>query len=81
MVKQEVLAIGLDLARRVSAKCLRNFVDSQLVARQLKGDYENVDPLLKQYHEKVIYCLAKFPDVKVFRFLENRMLEHMPYTK
>lgn len=38
VVKYKVLATRLDLAIRVSVKCLRVFMDSQPVARQLEGD-------------------------------------------
>lgn len=35
------------------------------MARQLNGDYEAMDPFLKQYCDEVTQCLAKFFDVKV----------------
>lgn len=52
VTEYEVLTIGLDLAIRVNTKCLRVFVDSQLVARKLQRDYEARDPFLKQSTKK-----------------------------
>lgn len=65
VVEYESLAIGIGLARRVGAKILKAIVDSQLVARQIRGDYEARNLLLKQYREEVAQRVAKFPSIEV----------------
>lgn len=65
VAEYEALAIGLNLVRRAGPKSLKAFVDSQLVARQLQGDYKVWDPPLKQYQEELARQVAKFPCIEI----------------
>ena len=51
--KYEVLLAGLQLAKRIRAERVRDFADSQLVVRQVSGEYEVKDPSLKAYNRLV----------------------------
>ena len=48
-VEYETLLAGLWLTRRIWAKKVKVFVDSQLVVQQVIGEYEMKDHLLKTY--------------------------------
>ena len=49
----KALLAGLQLAKRIRAKRVRVFADSQLVVRQVSGEYEVKDPSLKAYNRLV----------------------------
>jgi hypothetical protein len=48
----EALLAGLRLAKDMEVRNLSIFVDSQLVANQIKGSYEARQPTIKQYLDK-----------------------------
>ena len=49
----KALLVGLRLAKRICAERVRVFADSQLVVRQVSGEYEVKDPSLKAYNRLV----------------------------
>ena len=49
----EALLAWLQLAKRIHAEKVRVFADSQLVVRQVSGEYEMKDPSLKAYNRLV----------------------------
>ena len=49
----EALLAGLQLTKRIRADRIRVFGDSQLVVRQVSGEYEVKDPSLKAYNKLV----------------------------
>ena len=49
----EAFLAGLQLAKRIRAEKVRVFADSQLVVRQVLGEYEVKDPSLKAYNRLV----------------------------
>ncbi|GKD34877.1 reverse transcriptase domain-containing protein [Tanacetum coccineum] len=52
---------GLRIAKEMKVQELTVFVDSQLVANQVKGLFEARQPIIKQYLEKAKELLAIFP--------------------
>ncbi|GJW19127.1 reverse transcriptase domain-containing protein [Tanacetum coccineum] len=61
----EVLLAGLHIAKEIKVQELTIFVDSQLVANQVKGLFEARQPVIKQYLEKSKELLASFPSYVV----------------
>ncbi|GKB64631.1 reverse transcriptase domain-containing protein [Tanacetum coccineum] len=56
----EVLLAGLRIAKEMEIRELIIFVDSQLVANQVKGLFEARQPTIKQYLEKTMDLLSNF---------------------
>ena len=55
----------LQLAKRIRAEKVRVFVDSQLVVRQVLGEYEVKDPSLKAYNRLVKQLWQKFSQIQI----------------
>ena len=53
VVKYEAFMSALRLVRKIRAKKITIYSNSQLVARQVLGKYEVNDPLLTKYHQLV----------------------------
>ena len=56
---------GLQLAKRIRADRIRVFADSQLVVRQVLGEYEVKDPSLKAYNKLVKQLWQKFSQIQI----------------
>ena len=52
-VEYETLVVGLDLARAVGATSVVVYGDSQVVMKQVNGDYECKGERMKKYLEQV----------------------------
>ena len=61
----EALLAGLQLAKRIRAEKVRVFVDSQLVVRQVSGEYEVNDPSFKAYNRLVKQLWQKFSQIQI----------------
>ena len=61
----EALLAGLQLAKRIRADKLKVFADSQLVVRQVSGEYEVKDPTLKAYNRWVKQLWQKFSQIQI----------------
>jgi ribonuclease HI len=59
------LLLGLGEAKRLGARHLRAFTDSELVERQIKGLYRVKDPDLRSLHGRVIQHLKEFSSFKI----------------
>lgn len=60
----EALIIGLEIARELNIRHLQVSGDSQLVIRQVLGQYKCHHPLLNEQLRKVISLLQSFDDVQ-----------------
>ncbi len=56
----EALLMGLEEAKRLGATDVRVKADSQLVIRQIRGEYKVKHPEMKRRHEKALALLSKF---------------------
>lgn len=45
----KTLLAGLKIAEELGVKCLKVFIDSQLVPNQVTGEYEARDPIMAKY--------------------------------
>ena len=63
--KYEALLAGLRLAKRIRAHRVKVFADSLLVVRQVTGEYEVKDPILKAYNGLVKQLWSKFPLIQL----------------
>ena len=61
----EALLAGLQLAKRIHAKKVRVFTDSQLVVRKVSGEYEVKDPSLKAYNSLVKKLWQQFSQIQI----------------
>ena len=61
----KALLAGLRLAKDMEVQNLSIFVDSQLVANQIKGSYEVRQPTIKQYLNHI--PLNTFEEIKIRR--------------
>ncbi|KAA3453230.1 Integrase, catalytic core [Gossypium australe] len=67
----EVLISRLQLARQQGSRNLTIHTDSQLMAKQIHGEYEVKEPALKRYHTMTIQLLEGFDKAKVRQLLRN----------
>ncbi len=65
MAEYEALIVRLHRARKIGVRNLRAYSDSQLVVRQMAGDYSAKDPTLAKYHEYVSKLIQEFDAVHV----------------
>ncbi|XP_077251808.1 uncharacterized protein LOC143891038 [Tasmannia lanceolata] len=63
----EALIAGMNLAVQTSARRLKAYCDSQLVANQIQGVYEAHDERMIKYLSKVRQLASKFKNFKVIR--------------
>ncbi|GJR14078.1 reverse transcriptase domain-containing protein [Tanacetum coccineum] len=61
----EALIAGLRIAKEMQIQELAIFVDSQLVANQVKGLFEARQQTIKQYLEKTMGLLSSFPSYSI----------------
>ncbi|GKB10702.1 reverse transcriptase domain-containing protein [Tanacetum coccineum] len=64
-VEYEALIAGLRIAKEMQIQELAIFVDSQLVANQVKGLFEAKQQTIKQYLEKTMGLLLSFPSYSI----------------
>lgn len=60
VAEYRALLLGLDRARARGAREVELVSDSELVARQVRGEYKVKDEALKALHAKVVKALADF---------------------
>nr|XP_027063201.1 uncharacterized protein LOC113689657 [Coffea arabica] len=65
----EILIAGLQLARRLGAQQIHVRSDSQLVVRQVLGEYETKDETMQRYLSKVHQLTAYFESFEIQRIL------------
>lgn len=63
----EALLAGLHLALKVGAKDVLVYGDSQLMVRQVKGNYDAKDACMKQYRDKVRLLIPLFDTFQIDR--------------
>ena len=68
----EALAIGLDLAKEMKVSTLKIYEDSNLIIRQVNGDFVVKEPNLTKYREEIQRRLKDF---------KNYELEFVPRSK
>ncbi|GJW37097.1 reverse transcriptase domain-containing protein [Tanacetum coccineum] len=66
--KYEALLVGLRIVEEMEIKDLAIFIDSQLVANQVKGLFEARQPVIKQYFEKT---------KEVLKYFDTYLMEHI----
>jgi ribonuclease HI len=62
VAEYRAILLGIDLARELGASEVELIGDSELVVRQIKGEYKVKDAGLKPLHEEVRAALADFDD-------------------
>lgn len=71
----EALLVALEQAKFFSSSRILLCTDSELLYRQINGEYKVKNEELKKYHSQAIKMLAELPDVKVeFRPRENNKI-------
>nr|GEV14354.1 hypothetical protein [Tanacetum cinerariifolium] len=70
--KYEALLAGLRIAKEIKFKDLGIFIDSQLVANQVKGLFKDRQPVIKQYFENT---------KEVLRYFDTYSMEHSKESK
>ncbi|KAJ0962342.1 hypothetical protein J5N97_030170 [Dioscorea zingiberensis] len=70
----EALVAGLELAIKMGIQNIYIFGDSQLIIKQVEGDYKIYKPELLKYYKKVKNLMKKIPQIQLRRVLrsENR---------
>ncbi|GJY38751.1 reverse transcriptase domain-containing protein [Tanacetum coccineum] len=81
--KYEALLADLHIAKEMKVQELTIFVDSQLVANQVKGLFEARQPIIKQYLDKAKDLLASFPrySIEHIKRDQNKKLASMIFSK
>ncbi|MDX1386710.1 MAG: ribonuclease HI family protein [bacterium] len=65
VAEYSALILGLEAAQKHRPKKIRIFMDSQLVIRQLEGEYQVKQPHLKELHQRALTLLDAFPEVEL----------------
>lgn len=65
VAEYEALIIGLKLARKIRARKVVVHVDSQLISKQVSGEYEAKDPLLFSYRQEVQSLIYWFNTIEI----------------
>jgi len=58
----EELIAGLKILKKLNAKRISVYGDSELVIKQVKGEYQAKHPRMRAYRNAVLYILRLFPD-------------------
>ena len=74
-VEYETLLAGLWLARKIRVDRLKVFTDYQLVVRQVIGEYEVKDPILKTYNGLVKQLWTEFSQIQLMQIPREDSLE------
>lgn len=56
------LIIGLKILKELKAKWISIYEDSELIIKQVKGEYQAKHPRMRAYHNVVLDILRMFPD-------------------
>ncbi|KAJ0963333.1 hypothetical protein J5N97_028455 [Dioscorea zingiberensis] len=67
----DALIAGLELAIKMGIQHIHIFGDSQLIIKQVEGDYKIYKPELLKYHKKVKGLMKKIPQVQLKRVLRS----------
>ncbi len=59
------LLLGLNLARTSGVRNLQVYLDSELVVRQVNGEYRVKSPEIKSLHRKVLKMLGEFDKINI----------------
>ena len=62
MVEYESLILGLDILKKMKARNISVFGDSELVIRQVEGVYQTKDVRMREYKNLVLDMLENFQD-------------------
>lgn len=65
VAEYEAVLLGLDLCKELGAARVTLRIDSELVARQLDGQYKVKHPDLMQLHHRVVLRMRMFEDVEI----------------
>lgn len=65
VAEYSALILGLEAAQKHRPEKLSVYMDSQLVIRQLQGEYQVKQPHLKELHQKALTLLDAFPEVEL----------------
>nr|XP_043619358.1 uncharacterized protein LOC122591197 [Erigeron canadensis] len=73
----EALIAGLDLAKDMKIRSIKAFVDSQLVANQVKGEYEAKGEIIRLYLGKTKELIVQFEsfDIEHIRRNQNKKVD------
>lgn len=63
--KYEALIVGLKVLRKLNAKRISMYGDSELVIKQLKGEYQAKHPQMRAYRNAVLDILKVFSDYTI----------------
>ena len=79
VAEYKALLYGLDKALAFQPEKLTLRLDSELVVRQLKGEYKVKHPILSRLHQEVIQRLWKIPEVTIEHILrrENQKADQL----
>lgn len=58
----EALIVGLKILKKLKAKRILVYGDSELVIKQVKGEYQAKHPLIRAYRNAILDILRLFPD-------------------
>ncbi|KAI5323354.1 hypothetical protein L3X38_032426 [Prunus dulcis] len=71
VAKYEALIINIEISLEMHIDCLQAYGDSQLVVRQLNGQYVVRNATLIPYHERAKYLMSQFQDIHVSHILKS----------
>lgn len=63
----KALLLGIKIAKSIGIKKLNVYLDSEIVARQIKGEYRVKEPGLKILHRKVLQIMRHFDKINIMK--------------
>ncbi|KAI5338991.1 hypothetical protein L3X38_018263 [Prunus dulcis] len=77
IAEYEALIIGLEIALETNINCLLAFGDSQLIVKQLNGQYAVKNENLVPYNDKAKCLMAQFQDIQIAHIPRSEMTKLM----
>ncbi|XP_024027419.1 uncharacterized protein LOC112093376 [Morus notabilis] len=71
IAEYEALIIGLEITLEMQISHLRVFGDSQLIIKQINGEYAVKNENLTPYHEKTKHLMSQFQDIMLSHILRS----------
>lgn len=71
----KALLLGLEEAKGVGATKIESYLDSELIVKQLRGEYKVKKDSMKQFWNKVQYVIQAFDDIE-FKHVKREKNAH-----
>ena len=79
IVEYQACILGLETALELWIRGMEIFGDSNMVIRQIQGDWKTIDVNLRPYHSYLEFLVGRFDDLATLICLERKISSQMPW--